>query len=110
MRTHCAGKLARTEKVGGEATGHGSGGSRGGRLPPVTPAQAGGHLLFVTDGVLWCGVCGAYTQSRVQQLGGACVGKNEARLSWLKAGRHPRTGRKFGVPARRAVLSDLSRW
>ena len=97
-------------KVGSAAPRRDGLGSQGSRLPPVTPAQAGGHLLFVTEGILWCKVCGAYTQKRVQQLGGACVGKNEARLRWLNAGRHPKTGRKFGVHARRAVLSDLSRW
>ena len=77
--------------------------------PPVGPEATGGHLLFVSDGVLWCNKCGAYSEGRVQLLKAPCKGPNEARVRLIDGGKHPATGRPFQSVTRRARPRDLAR-
>ena len=74
----------------------------------VPPESAKGHRLAVCGPLLFCFVCGSYTQSRTHKLGKACAKKvsKPTTLHRLLAGRHPLGGRPLGEP-RLAALHDL---
>ena len=59
----------------------------------LQPRDAGGHLMYVQDGIHWCWRCGAYSRKRLHDLRGTCFGEpgpgQAYRLKRLKNSRHP---------------------
>ena len=73
--------------------------------------MAAGHVLFESDGIVWCNKCGAYTSSRLRGLGKVCPGFAKATrksvLQRFREGRHPVSGAPLLSLAKRARVDDL---
>eukprot|EP00973_Karenia_brevis_P090057 12400806-Karenia_brevis.AAC.1 len=78
---------------------------------PLARSEAEGHLMYKTDGLLWCFKCGAYAEHRVHKLASTCAGhatgSSAQRLTLLKEGLHPATGARLGESMQRVRLDDL---
>jgi len=67
-----------------------------GSAPPEGRAYGSGHVLLRTGTLVWCKVCGCYSEMRLRGLlveckGLAGRGRRKTHLSRLLAGRHPST-------------------
>ncbi len=65
---------------------------------PVDSVEAQGHALLITGPFIWCSKCGRYARSRLRpSLKGRCIGVAEGaystRLSRLRRGEHPLSGK-----------------
>jgi len=70
------------------------------QMPKQGASSNGGrpHSLLVSGSIIWCGVCGSFTESRIGRLKSTCRGPPppqlgsggvRAQLQRLRAGRHP---------------------
>jgi hypothetical protein len=76
----------------------------------VHKRDARGHLLFVfpLEGLTWCNLCGAFTNTHLKDLGKECFGEpckgKHAALSRLRRGLHPITLHHLAGRAERVVV------
>ena len=75
---------------------------------PIQPTDADGHILMVTEGIIWCSLCGKYNDTRAHRLKEHCLKKpwpgTGYRLKRLMEGRHPISRRLLSGLAQRLTL------
>ena len=82
----------------------------GGSEDLVHRRDAMGHLVMVyeSEGLSWCNLCGAFSNTHIKDLGRPCVGipgpGKKAVLGRLRRGRHPMSNQQFSSAAKRLKL------
>ena len=63
----------------------------------MLPGDADGHVLMTTGSIIWCSLCGRYSEVRTHRLKDHCEKEPKYgayyRLKRLREGRHPTIGR-----------------
>ena len=82
-----------------------------GRVKASGVPSLSGHTLLQTGGIVWCNVCGCFSEERLKGLKADCkgpprVGGRITSLGRLRSGRHPRTNIALSEVARPATRSS----